>query len=313
MILKPRNAILFLILSCQLFFLQAPLYAGPEKQKAQVYFNNGDKVSGEVVFEDRERIEVKNNLIGTLSIKKSGVKEIIYGEAKKDAPVEEKKDKKKSGPWSGDVSVGYDRLGGNTKESDLAIRILLNRKTWNDEFTIKGEMFYSSASGKMDAQKWYNMVRYARSFYKRKWYNFYKIENDHDRFANISYRLVPSLGMGYWFSDSERLKLVLELGVGLQHTEYRLNAKDSDEAIILPRVMFEKALFAKSRLTQDLALYPYLTEAGKYRLHSETAFINPINDCIALRLSFIDDYDSEPTGDAKKNDYRFITALSYSF
>jgi hypothetical protein len=32
-----------------------------------------------------------------------------------------------------------------------------------------------------------------------------------------------------------------------------------------------------------------------------------------LRLSFIDDYDSEPTGDAKRNDYRFICALSYYF
>ncbi len=299
-----------LILSLLLCLPQVLSYAEPAGKSAQVYLKNGDKLSGEVVFDDEEQIKVKNAFIGTLSIKKAGIDKVVYADKKKAAYSQEKKE---SGPWSGDVSLGYDKSGGNTRDSNLALRLLLNRKTKEDEFTVKGELFYSSANDKMDAQKWYNMFRYAYSFHERKWYNFFKIENDHDRFANVSYRFVPSLGTGYWFCDSEELKLMFELGAGLEHTEFRSNAKDTNEMVLLPRMLFEKAIFAKSRFSQELSMYPSLTENGKYRLHSETALINPLNDSFALRLSFVDDYDSDPTGDAKKNDYRFICALSYYF
>jgi putative salt-induced outer membrane protein YdiY len=286
-----------------------PLYAGSGRDYAEVYLNNGDKISGVVVFEDKNQIKIENSVIGGLSIKKDGVKEVAY--AKKEAVSESKAEEK--GFWSGDFSIGYDKSGGNTKDSNLAIRLYCNRKTDINEFTIKGDMFYSSANDKMDAQKWYNMLRYAYSFRERKWYNFYKIENDHDRFANIAYRIVPSLGTGYWLSDFPDLKLMVEFGVGLEHTKFRHGAKDQNEAVLLPRALFEKAVFRKSRVVQEVSLYPSLTEAGKYRLHSETVFINPINKKLALRLSLIEDYNSDPSGDTKKSDYRFISSLSYFF
>jgi len=189
-----------LILSLLLCLPQVLSYAEPAEKSAQVYLKNGDKLSGEIVFDDEEQIKVKNDFIGTLSIKKAGVDKVVYADKKKAASSQEKKE---SGPWSGDVSLGYDKSGGNTRDSNLALRLLLNRKTKDDEFTVKGELFYSSANDKMDAQKWYNMFRYAYSFHERKWYNFLRSRNDHDRFANVSYRFVPSLGTGYWFCDSE--------------------------------------------------------------------------------------------------------------
>jgi len=310
-----KSIITFFILSCALLSPRAPLYAEEAQPEAQVYFNNGDRISGKVVFEDGDSIKVESEFVGAVSINKEMVKEIVYGNQNKtSAPDKDKsEEKEKPGLWSGDASAGYDKSGGNTNKADLALRLLLNRKTADNEFTVKGEMFYSSASDKMDAQKWYNMFRYAYSFHERKWYNFYKVENDHDRFANISWRLLPSLGTGYWFFNSPDFKLVLEFGLGWEHTEFRREARDRDEAVFLPRAMFEKALFAKSRITQELSLYPYLTQPGEYRLRSETAFTNPLSDRLSLRLSFTDDYYSDPTGDAKKNDYRFISALSYSF
>ena len=63
----------------------------------------------------------------------------------------------------------------------------------------------------MDTQNWYGMLRYAFSFWERRWYNFYRLEADHDRFANIDYRIVPSCGIGYWFSDKEDYKAMAEL------------------------------------------------------------------------------------------------------
>ncbi|MBU0504007.1 MAG: DUF481 domain-containing protein, partial [Candidatus Omnitrophica bacterium] len=89
--------------------------------------------------------------------------------------------------------------------------------------------------------------------------------------------------------------------------------KDSNEAVLIPRAFFEKKLFGKSRISQDIIFYPSLTESGEYRFYSETTFINPINEKLSLRFSFIDDYNSKSTKDTKKNDARLISSLSYSF
>ena len=97
--------------------------------------------------------------------------------------------------------MGYNKSSGNTQNSQLSMSLYANRKTDHDEFTIKGNSLYSSSNNNMDAQKWFASMRYAFSFRERKWYNFYKLESDHDKFANVDYRIVPSAGIGYWFSD----------------------------------------------------------------------------------------------------------------
>ncbi|MBU4311529.1 MAG: DUF481 domain-containing protein [Candidatus Omnitrophica bacterium] len=303
---------MFMILNsmiCLVLFSHGPLYAEPNKDYTEVYLKNGDRISGKVIWEDDSQIKIDNNIIGIVSIKRTDVKDIVYYEESK---ISEAKGEK-PGIWLRDISIGYDKSSGNTKNSNLTVRLYGNRKTDADEFTIKGDMFYSSADNKMDAQKWYGMVRYAYSFHKSKWYNFYKFEGDHDRFANIDYRLIPSVGIGYWFFDTPAWKAMTELGIGLEHTNFRQGSKNKNEVVLIPRVFFEKGIFDKSRITQDIILYPSLTESGEYRLHSETAFISPINKKLSLCFSFIDDYNSNPCKDTKKNDTRFISSLSYSF
>ena len=165
----------------------------------------------------------------------------------------------------------------------------------------------------MDAQRWNLMSRYAFSFGEMKWYNFYKAEANHDRFANIDYRIIPSSGVGYWFSDAEDFKAMAELGLGLEYTNYRDATKDETEAVLIPRGFLQKRLWGQSRISEDLTLYPSLEDMGEYRLHSATVFSNPINDALSLELSLINDYDSDPPANIKKHDMRLISSLVYSF
>ena len=104
-----------------------------------------------------------------------------------------------------------------------------------------------------------------------------------------------------------------EVGLGLEHTEFRDDTKDSDEVVLIPRAFFEKKLFGNSLVSQDLTLYPSLSDIGELRLHSESKLTNPINDKLSLSLSLIDDYNANPPQDTKKNDIQIISALTYSF
>ena len=64
---------------------------------------------------------------------------------------------------------------------------------------------------------------------------------------------------------------------------------------------------------QELVMYPSLEDTGDYRFHSETVWTTPISDKVSFKLSFIDDYNSNPAAGKKKNDTTLATSLSYAF
>jgi len=217
--------------------------------------------------------------------------------------------------WQREISAGYNTTRGNTRTEQFSLSAYVNRNRKHiDEWTLKGNMYYSEADKKMDAQKWYAMGRYAFSFGPRKaWYNFYRLETDHDRFADVYYRLIPASGVGYWFFDLPKIKLLAEAALGLEYTDYYGDRENTSNLVAVPRLFYEQEIFKRAKITQDIYVYPALTDSGSYRVHSESAFTLSINDNLGLRLSLIDDYNSEPPGSIEKNDLTLMSSLVYSF
>jgi len=217
--------------------------------------------------------------------------------------------------WKSEVSVGYNTTRGNAQTEQFTLNALINRnKKHKSEWTLKGNVFYSEANKEMDAQKWYAMGRYAFSFGPKKaFYNFYRLEADHDRFAEVYYRLIPASGVGYWFFDLPETKLLIEGALGWEHTDYYGDKKDTDNLVAVPRLFYEQNIFDRAKITQDIYFYPALSDSGAYRIHSETALTVSINKSLALRLSLLDDYNSEPPADTEKNDLTLMSSLVYSF
>jgi len=183
-----------------------------------------------------------------------------------------------------------------------------------NEFRVQGDAFYGAQNRKMNSQRYSGMVRFAHSFGKeKKWYRFIKTEGDHDRFANINVRITPSIGIGYWFWDLPGWKAMAELGAGVTFTDFRNNTDDKAELEIIPRAYLEKKLIGRSVLSQDAIAYPSLTEDGDYRFRLDTSFKNPITDRLSLRLSMINNYNSNPGKEIKKHDLRLMSSFEYAF
>lgn len=272
----------------------------------EIHLRNGDRLSGEIIDQNDESISLKTDAMGTILIKRNSIDYI--GSVEKEILVQAGEK-----PWQKEISLGYNQSSGNTQNNQFSLKFKANRKRDQDEFIIKADTFYSSSNEKMDAQKWYGMVRYAFSSRKNKWYNFYKTEVDHDRFADINYRAIPVAGVGYWLFDHPDLKAMAEVGLGLEYTNFRSKAKNSSEIILTPRVFLEKKFFDSLKVSQDIIIYPYLGEIGEFRLRSETSLINPINDKLFLKFSLLIDYNSSPSANTKKSDIRFISALTHAF
>lgn len=278
---------------------------------AELFLNNGDHVSGELLYQNEDSYVVKTEAMGVISVLQTHVKELIRTDPDPKA-AEVKTEKKKI--WSGSVDMGANVQKGNKETVELKSGLALKRKTKKNEFDVKGNVYYSEDDKKMNAQKYFAMTRYAFSFGEElKWYNFYKFEADHDRFANIDSRLTPTTGIGYWFYDLDDLKALFETGVGLQYTKFRDGQESASEGILVPRIYLEKRLLGKSRISEDFTVYSSFTEFGEYRLKSETILSAPITEQTALKLTVLDEYNSKPGGAAKKNDLRLTSSLAYSF
>jgi len=276
-----------------------------------IYLKNKDKITGEVLEETGKSVSINTEALGVVSVKRDSIERM--SNVIEERIAKNKEDNIRKITWKKEISLGYNKSSGNTESSQFTLAAFINRKTKHDEFTIKGDTYYSSSNKIMDAQRWSTMVRNDFNFWENKWYNFYKLDANHDRFANIDYRLIPSTGVGYRFSDTAKWKAKIEGGLGFEHTSYRDSTKNSGEATLLGGGFLEKTFFGNQIFTQDITLYPSLKETGQFRLHSETSFKSPINEKLSLRFSFIDDYDSDPKGNIKNNDLRFTSFLVHSF
>jgi len=91
----------------------------------------------------------------------------------------------------------------------------------------------------------------------------------------------------------------------------RISGKIIEETTV--KTIIETQAMGIISVDRDFTLYPSLSERGEYRLHSETALVNPISDHVAWKVSFIDDYKSNPSGNIKKNDFQLISSIDYLF
>lgn len=274
----------------------------------EIYLENGDKITGSIIEETESYYKIETEVMGNITIHKKFVNRVVSPEKIQVVEEEEKEDL-----WKREIGIGYDKTSGNTSKGQLSTHIYADRKTDYDEINIKVVSFYSSSDKKMDGQKWSGMARYAKNLRDKTWHIFYRLESDHDRFANIDYRIIPSAGLGHWFRDQDDWKLLVEGSGGYEYSNFRDSTKSSDEAVFIGRTYLEKKLIGDSRIKEDLLVYPSLSDGGEYRLRSETSLVNPLSESMSLNISLINDYDSDPPKDTKKHDMRLITSILYSF
>jgi len=294
--------------------LMAVLILSVNSFAGEVFLKNGDKISGTVVEDTYHQVTIDTEAMGEITIAKEFVDKVVTEEqmAAEEPPAPPPEEEYVE--WTRKITLGYTQSGGNTDDSSFAGELFISQKTEDDERTAKITSFISTTNDELDARKYYGMLRYAINFgYEKEWFNFYKIEWDQDRFANIDYRVTPSAGIGYWFSDEEDYKLLAEAALGWGYTKYYDGTESEGEMVLIPRGYFFKKIYGELAFIEDVTLYPSLEDFNRYRIHSETSLTQPISDNVAWKLSFIDDYNSSPSGSSKKNDYKLISSIDYNF
>ncbi len=312
-----------------------------------VTLKNGDRVSGEVLEDTENAVKIKTELLGEITINKDLIaktltaEEVLAEEAaikktQEDAIAAAKNEviaaqaaaapvpevpavKEEPAPkpvkyWDHKMGAGYSMTNGNTKTSAANITLNSHYKRDSNEWNIKSSLDYASSKGVMTVQKFYSKAQSDTRLGGSKWYNSRSVELSHDKFATVDYRVLPAVGMGYWFWEGDDSKAEFDTALGYEYTNYnKTDVKASGNFALIPHLYFDKVLVGKAKFAQDLTFYPSLDSFADYRMRSESSIVNPLSDVLSWKVSYIDEYNSSPKGSSKKNDSTFMSSIEYAF
>lgn len=272
----------------------------------EILLKNGDKITGSIIKKEKKITVIQSKSLGELNINNNDIKQILTKEELEKKAEEKKKEKK----WKLQANIGGNASEGNTVKDQLNMLGILKRVWPHKEFSLQGSIFYSSADREMDEQQWDVIVRYRHDIAKTKWYYFGQIETDHDKFADVNYRILPQAGVGYKFYNQDDFKLWAEVAPGYEFTNYVGENDDDTKVIVLVSTLYvEKMIFNKIKISEQFDFYPSMGNAGEFRFTSLTALTSPITENLSLQFSVLDEFNSVPPSDTKKNDLKLILSL----
>lgn len=265
---------------------------------------NGDVLKVRPVREDAQSWTVHHESLGEFKVLKEKIDSFAPDIRK--APEPQRGDLK----TDSSLSAGYEMTQGNTDTAEFQGDFLYNRnRLWIDEWTVKANGLKSYADDESTAQRYEASLRYGHSLTKRL-YNFARVSAEHDYFQNVKFRLVPTAGLGYWFFDDDKSKLLAEGGTGYEYEFLRPEGTEGTW-ILHGRLMASRQITEKLKAVADIYIFPEVLDLGNYRIQADAGLEYVLNSRWLLKFEIQDRYRSAPPGGSKRNDLRLITGLRF--
>jgi putative salt-induced outer membrane protein YdiY len=130
----------------------------------------------------------------------------------------------------------------------------------------------------------------------------------YDSIADIDYRVIVSVGPGYYLMKDAAASLVVDVGPAFI-TE-KVGGEACDWAVRLGE-RYDRQLSATAKVWQALEYLPLIDDAEDYLINAEIGIEAAVNSDLSLRLFIKNAYDSTPAQDREKSDTTVFGALAY--
>ena len=312
-----------------------------------ILLKNGDRISGKIIENGTDAVKINTQELGIISINQNLIDQVMTDaevrakdEADKQAQADAIEAAKQQAAaevkaqyqaaavvpapapapapklWQHQVAAGYSTTNGNTKTVGATLGFHSTYTNGKNVVDIKGNYEYDASHGRMSTQKAYGKVEndYTLGGPDSKWFNTRSVELDHDKYADISYRILPQIGIGYWFWKSDDSKFEVDDGVGYEYTKWNTpNSKNTGNMADIAHLYIDKVVFWKTKLSEELTFYPNLAYGSEYRLRSESDILTPLTQALSWKIAFIEQFNTTPEGTSKKNDTDLETSIQYAF
>lgn len=224
--------------------------------------------------------------------------------------------------WTARASVGFSFRSGNTDQTEITGDMRLGREGKNTRAGIQ----YTGAYGSLDDEKNTNNHRGQGRFDYFLTRDFFltpaAFEVFSDEFQNVSYRLTPTTGAGYYLIRRPAVEWQAGLGVGYQHVRIDSavpgDSKTADNGAIVFRTLLDADLNSRTDLTLEYQLQLITPDTDLSNHHAVATLEIELTSVIDLDLKFIWDRIEGPEKDSggkepDSNDYRITAGLAIEY
>jgi putative salt-induced outer membrane protein YdiY len=225
--------------------------------------------------------------------------------------------------WTGSVVVNGNLARGNTHSEGVGATgnaTLRRDNEWNnDRVNFQGAYNYSRqrdpATGDVStsADNWFALGKYDLFFGNgEKTYGYVNLRYDHDRIAELEYRLTPGAGVGYQWVERPDFNFNTEAGVSYVYEQYS-NDGATDRVALRLAYHVDKQVNDRVSVFHNLEWLPAFNDPSDYNLNADLGARAKLVENIFAELKVQYQRDSTPAPGAQKDDVRFLLGVGWTF
>ena len=335
----------FLVVLCVLTCLMAI----PTTTRAdEIRLKNGDRLTGEVVKMEEEKLTFKTSYAGEITVKWGEIAEIltessIYVLLSDDTSVsgiatatEEGKLKidtekvarpatmdlaqvtyigrkpKPAVKISGNINAGLDIQRGNTNTDTIYSDVTVVARTAKDRGTFYGRYDKERAEGIETVNRWLTYFDYNR-FLNDKLFAFGNATLESDKFQDLNLRSTLSAGLGYQVFETPKRNLDVKGGLAYVDEDFDIG-EDYSYPSFTWGLNYDEWFFDKiMQFFNNDQVFISLGDPSKTVIRTRTGFRFPLPKGFSTTLQYNWEYDSRPAPGADRVDTRALVLIGYNF
>ncbi|HZP93270.1 MAG TPA: DUF481 domain-containing protein [Burkholderiales bacterium] len=213
---------------------------------------------------------------------------------------------------SGHVNVGGSSTGGNTDTRQLNADAETTVRWRKNRVVAGGQVAQAEEGGQKTQSSYLAYLKYDR-FVSKRWYANSNASGEHDLFKDIRLRTTLGAGTGYQFLDTPRGALSAEMGVNYVTTDFRA-APDEDYPALRWALNFEHNVFgSQARFFHRNETYVGLDAVKQSFVRTQTGLRWPIIARLNATIQYNYDWESHPAPGRVRGDRALLFTFGYAW
>ena len=213
--------------------------------------------------------------------------------------------------WHGTFTVSAKAESGNSVSKDVFIRAEVTMETKETRTVLRGNYARETDDGVLTEDNYYALLKFDLHLNLQS-FAYLSNEARRDRFEDLQYRDVSSVGYGFTFSKSDTFTLWAEAGPAFMVEELSDGTSDSwfgGRGAVHGKLMLPFGL----EVRDDFTIWPNFETWANWQLHNEATLSSRVLRGIHVSFSVITDIDNEPSLGREDVDNKYLLGLSHKF
>jgi putative salt-induced outer membrane protein YdiY len=220
--------------------------------------------------------------------------------------------------WKASVSLNATLEGGNTKTASVGFNADAIRRTEVDRLTFGAAYRYSreedpdTGEKSTSANNWFVLGKYDYFFTKR-FYGYAGIRLEGDDVADLKFRAIPSVGVGYQWFEGPTFNLATEAGIAYVYEDYETTGSND---YVAGRLAYHVDWTPRTGifLFHNFEYMPSFEDpTGQYLINADAGARFTLISNLFSEVRAEWKHNESPAPGRKKDDFRLMVGLGWTF